>query len=568
MSLIKRKKVLRSEHETIMLMEKFYAEGKVPANLPRPFIVLKNHLEGFCSYLESYGYPHYEALRQRSILHQFDHWLVANNIKEFMPAESDKYILKIPNPKHIPYRRAIHFYKCFLENAPLEPRRSRRHKEPMEDLLLYPRKKTLKLNNKEYKKWVVDHPTFFERQPYQILEKESKIFFRYLLRNNYSKVTIARTRPCLKQLDNYLLNHNIENYLPKEYERIEAEFLDTVPDKSRTKKIITLLNKVLLNKPIVVTKIKKQPDPISKSLEHLLTQYGQICLKNGNKQITVSKKIKLAREFLRNCLISEIEEITPENISHAVSVTKNKDEWNYARYFLEYCFVHKHIKNKYDELVPKYRPPKKLPSSYSIEEITSIEFSINRETSIGKRDYALLLLATRLGLRSGDIVGMKFEYLDFKNNKIKLFQQKTGNYIELEMIEIIKDALKDYIENARPNNNNSSVFLSYKRPYSQITTGALRTGVVKKYMSKAKISTAGRKHGPHSLRSSLATSMVNDEVPFEAVSKILGHSSKETIQRYARLDIAHLRACAIEVSPASGSFKFWLEGGQNEHQEK
>lgn len=561
MTRIERK--VRTEHETIMLMKKYLTEGKIPANLPQPFTVLKDHLDGFCTYLESFGYPHYESLRQKSFLHLFDKWLAENNITEFIPAKSEEYLSQISKTKLVSYRRALFFYKCFLENIPLEQRKIKPRKEPNEDSLIYPRRAPLKLDKRKYEKWVADHPSFFERKPYQVIESESNILSKYLSRNKYSKSSIASKRHLLRELDDYLVEHKIKAYSPDIYSKIETEFLKTVSDISKTKNVMRLLNSSLLHKPLIVTKQKKQPEPISKSLEILLTKYGQYCLNLGNKPLTVSKKVKLAREFLRNCSISDITELTPDVISHAVSITKNKDEWNYARLFFGYSFEKGIIDRKYCELVPKYSHSKKLPSTYTIEEITSIEFSVNRDSTIGKRDYALLLLATRMGFRSGDIVGMKFEYLDFENNKIKLFQQKTGNYIALEMIEIVKEALKDYIENARPKNKNPHVFLSFKCPYNQITTGALRTGVVKKYMSVAKISTTGKKHGPHALRASIATSMVNDDIPFEAVSKILGHSSKETIQRYAKLDIEHLRKCAIQVSPATGSFKFWLEGGFN-----
>ena len=91
----------------------------------------------------------------------------------------------------------------------------------------------------------------------------------------------------------------------------------------------------------------------------------------------------------------------------------------------------------------------------------------------------------------------------------------------------------------------------------------LRSGVVKKYILQAEITITNRKHGPHAFRASLATAMVNDTVPFEAVSKVLGHTTKDTIQRYAKLDLEGLRQCALEVAPASGKFQFWLTGGQN-----
>jgi site-specific recombinase XerD len=73
-------------------------------------------------------------------------------------------------------------------------------------------------------------------------------------------------------------------------------------------------------------------------------------------------------------------------------------------------------------------------------------------------------------------------------------------------------------------------------------------------MAKSGIAIGARRHGPHSLRSSLATNMVNSGVPYEAVRKVLGHSSKDAIEHYAKIDVANLRRCSLEPIAPSGLF--------------
>ena len=68
----------------------------------------------------------------------------------------------------------------------------------------------------------------------------------------------------------------------------------------------------------------------------------------------------------------------------------------------------------------------------------------------------------------------------------------------------------------------------------------------------ASVDTAGKHHGPHSLRASMATSMVNDSVPYDAVRKALGHSDPNAIKHYAKNDLENLRRCALDVPAASG----------------
>ena len=72
-------------------------------------------------------------------------------------------------------------------------------------------------------------------------------------------------------------------------------------------------------------------------------------------------------------------------------------------------------------------------------------------------------------------------------------------------------------------------------------------------MIRSGINIAGKKHGPHSLRASLASSMVNDGISYETVRKVLGHDSPNAIRHYARLDIQMLRNCALACPAPSGT---------------
>ena len=81
------------------------------------------------------------------------------------------------------------------------------------------------------------------------------------------------------------------------------------------------------------------------------------------------------------------------------------------------------------------------------------------------------------------------------------------------------------------------------------------------YFCKAGIDTTAKKHGPHVFRSSLASSVINGDIPYESVRKVLGHSDPDAIKHYARLDIEKLRECAIKVPEPTGTFLAFLNGG-------
>ena len=226
--------------------------------------------------------------------------------------------------------------------------------------------------------------------------------------------------------------------------------------------------------------------------------------------------------------------------------------WGEIRAFLKYLSEKGILPADYSTAVPHYHKPYVIPSVYSEEEILQIENSIDRESTTGKRDYAMLLLASRMGLRSGDIVSIQIQDIDFNSGTLDFIQQKTNTRLRLPLLEDVRKAIQDYIA-LRPVSIESKIFLSVCAPYGPISTGSIRYAM-RKYLLKAGISTAGRKMGPHSLRSSLASSMVNDSVPYETVRRILGHSSDNAIKHYARIDIERLRPYCLVPPPPTGSF--------------
>lgn len=173
----------------------------------------------------------------------------------------------------------------------------------------------------------------------------------------------------------------------------------------------------------------------------------------------------------------------------------------------------------------------------------------------------MILLATRLGLRSGDIVALTFENVDTEEDRIVLYQEKTGNRLELPLLPEIKGAISDYVDNARPFSENRKIFLRTHAPFEPVTTSALRFQVRQGFRN-AQIDTSGKKCGPHTLRSSLASSMVNDDISYEVVRSVLGHSDPDAISHYARLSIEKLRTCALPVPAPDGNFLRFLKRGR------
>lgn len=294
-----------------------------------------------------------------------------------------------------------------------------------------------------------------------------------------------------------------------------------------------------------------------KDLESVTKNYFDLCALKGNKFKTIRAKKAYLRDFFISANCCSITDLSVDSIEKACTLTKNKNQWAVIRDFLQFCYRNSYLSEDYSILIPHFSRPKTVPSVYSVEEIRALEETINKSTVKGKRDYACFLLASRLGIRIGDIVNIKFDNLDFENNKISFIQEKTDTPITLPLLPEIKQAIKEYIS-VRPDKDFKEIFLRTNAPYKPITIAAFQYKL-RCCFSKTNINTNGKKKGPHALRASLATSLINDSVSYETVRTILGHNDKNVIQHYAKLDIEKLRICALPAHPTYDAFKNFLE---------
>ena len=223
--------------------------------------------------------------------------------------------------------------------------------------------------------------------------------------------------------------------------------------------------------------------------------------------------------------------------------------------FLQYCYEAKIISKDFGHMFAGIRASlnAKLPSYYTGEEILKIESTVNRNNNIGKRDYAILLLASRLGLRRNDIVNIRLDNFNWDNSSISLIQQKTGKEIILPILSDVGDAIIDYILYARPKTASKHVFVSFndsRKPTSKASV----TSIISKYIRVSGVQTDGRHHGPHSLRHSVAQNMVNNGVKLPVVSESLGHKSMQSTMYYMGVCVNDIMSCSNDVPPVDNAF--------------
>lgn len=392
-------------------------------------------------------------------------------------------------------------------------------------------------------------------------------FLKFLKIKSYKDSSLVNYRRILAKIDIYMHENNIGEYSP----HVGASYCGHYIKKyavgsSRSAAIrcaVSRLNDYCLGKEYMIQRTSHTLPVLPNDYDSAIKAYEQYCRDIGNKENSVSVKCRNVYAFLASCQdygCDCLGSLTPSCITSACLRLKNRDAWAVVRAFLRFLLSEDLVDVDYSTVVPHYKRGFKLPVNYSIEEIQKVEDAVDRDTATGKRDYAMLLLATRLGMRSGDIVLLCMDNINFRNKNITFVQQKTGKELQLPLLPEVEAALSDYLDNARPDVNQSRIFLRRNAPFQPVTTSVLRFET-SRYFKAAGIDTAGKKHGPHSFRSSLATSMANDGVPYEAIRKILGHADPDAIKHYARLDVERLRVCAIAVPEPTGLFKGFLERG-------
>lgn len=201
----------------------------------------------------------------------------------------------------------------------------------------------------------------------------------------------------------------------------------------------------------------------------------------------------------------------------------------------------------------------KLPSVYTDEEIGRMLENFDLSTAIGKRNYAIVLLVRYTGMRSTDATSLKFSQIDWENDRIDIVPRKTGNVHQVfPLYPDLGEAIKDYIFNGRPVSSEDYVFLTHVSPYGKMAASTFGS-IVHKGLWDAGINTDGRKTGPHALRHSLATSMLQKGKTITDVAKVLNHSSIQTTTIYAKVDTSSLANCPLDVPGYRSSTEFDID---------
>lgn len=357
----------------------------------------------------------------------------------------------------------------------------------------------------------------------------------------------------------YLTPDICDNFLLSIYGTKELSLLSG-EDKKLVSAIL-LLKHFLLTGRIIP---RKAPINFEGEIGELMMQYVSYRKLERLSQHTIYNQEQLLSRFLQFLHSKNITSINAINEVHIIKYLsvigiKYRSVANLSIYilrqFFRYLYQQKHINTDLAAFIPRdnYKKCGKLPSTYSGEEVKKLLSSIDRSTAVGKRNYAILLLASMLGLRASDIANLKFENVSWENSSLCLTQFKTGKELELPLLPEIGNAIIEYLRYGRPKSDLPYIFLLANSPFTKASQSVI-SQIARKTFKQAKIDTSNKHHGSHALRHSLATLLLEDSVKLPVISEILGHENTESTRYYIRVDVQALRKCALDVPFISKGF--------------
>jgi site-specific recombinase XerD len=307
-----------------------------------------------------------------------------------------------------------------------------------------------------------------------------------------------------------------------------------------------------LRKTGVVSSRKLTPD--QSLLARILVCYEQhLLLERRLASATVFNYLSFARKFLVDCFPEgafHLKEIKVSDISNFVlrhgprmSVGTAQIMTTAFRSFFRYLFQKAELQADLAACVPAVADWRlsAVPKYVTQEEVEQVLKACNRNTTIGRRDYAVLLLVARLGLRAGEVVALQLEDINWRAGEI-LVRGKGMHHERMPLPADVGEALAFYLRQDRPAYQTRHVFLCTKAPRRSFVRSCTVSMIIRRALLRADLDPPVK--GAHLFRHSLATSLLRSGATMEEIGEVLRHRDSGTTEIYAKVDFDGLRSMA------------------------
>lgn len=387
-----------------------------------------------------------------------------------------------------------------------------------------------------------------------------------LYRLHYTEQTVKYYRQMWRRIVAFFENEGVDHFteevgmrfLDKQYNFFELEKAGKLTQSIvNAFRVVRMLGDFQQHGSILRRYYKQKELVQTNEFKEILKHYEIHCQQKEYSKVTQNHYRKITEKFLsflESHKIACYSDITAKHVSGYINTLLGYSyktvelELCGLRSFLRYLYANELHSHDLAETIPaiKTRKQNRIPSVWTPEHVSKLLDVIDRGNPAGKRDYAMLLLVTRLGLRTIDIKHLKLENLKWRDNRIELVQSKTSRVLSLPLLPDVGWAIIDYLKNGRPKVESPYVFLRHLAPLEPFSDEDRLHRIVVKYMKLAKIPLSPeKKKGMHSLRHTLASRLLQENTPLSVISDILGHVSSDSTAVYLKVDVDMLRECAL-----------------------
>ena len=406
--------------------------------------------------------------------------------------------------------------------------------------------------------------------PFQELTQQLE---QALYRLHYTEASIVQYRRMWKRIATFFEQEGIEHFseeagmrfLDEQFNFFEREKAGKLTQSiTNVFRIVRMLGDFQQHGSILRRYYKQKELLQTDALKAVLQGYQAHCQQKAYANVTQNHYRKIGEKFLSFVESQGVRQPADIVAGHTASYINTLLGYGYKTVELQLCGLRSLLRYLHDnglhpeDLTPsipvlKARKQTRIPSVWTRENLAKLLAAIDRGNPGGKRDYAILLLVTRLGLRSIDIKHLKLSDLKWRENRLELIQSKTASVLNLPLLPDVGWAIIDYLKNGRPKVDSPYVFLRHLAPLVPFADEDRLYQIVIKYMRLAKIPIAPDKNkGMHSRRHTLASRLLAENTPLPVISDILGHISSDATAVYLKVDIHRLRECALNLEEGVG----------------
>lgn len=292
-------------------------------------------------------------------------------------------------------------------------------------------------------------------------------------------------------------------------------------------------------------------------------RFKQYCINKDYSKVTIDHYVKQSARFMDYLSSQKVADCKDINLTLINNYIKTLAGYTYKtveqnicsmRAFFRFLLETGEIKTDFAAKTPMVQARKqtRIPSVWTADELKKLIAAIDKGSPKGKRDYAIILLACRLGLRCTDIKNLKLENFRWEEKSLVFTQSKTREALSLPLTSDVGWAVIDYLKYSRPKIDSPYVFVRHTAPFGPFSEDDHLHQLIKRYMEQAHLPTLKKRRGMHSLRHTMASMLLEKDTPLSTISDVLGHADTDSTAVYLKVDMKKLKECALDFDEVSG----------------